>query len=212
MSKKFKGDPWLNQIGSANVLLMNRGNGRLERFGFDDVLAQWRRSFQAIWSDIDDDGDDDLYICNDFAPDALLRNDTPRDADQPVFVDITSDSLMTNGMGFGMGGSFGDFDSDGDFDIYVSNMFSKAGRRIVKQVETVDPRIESAAAGSFLLVNNGGVFEQKAGSSPDQFHVNQVGWSYGGQWADLNNDSELDLYVPTGFYTAPKQIDTAVDN
>jgi hypothetical protein len=41
--------------------------------------------------------------------------------------------------------------------------------------------------------------------------VNQVGWSYGGQWADFDNDGRLDLYVPTGFYTAPREIDTEVD-
>ena len=110
-----------------------------------------------------------------------------------------------------MGASFGDFDADGDLDLYVSNMFSKAGRRIIKKLDSVDPRIEVAAAGCFLFVNSDGKFEQRAGSGDDQFHVNQVGWSYGGQWADFDNDGRLDLYVPTGFYTAPPEIDTEVD-
>jgi hypothetical protein len=96
-------------------------------------------------------------------------------------------------------------------DLYVSNMFSKAGRRIVKKLDSVDPRIQVAAAGCFLFVNSNGKFEQRAGAAVDQFHVNQVGWSYGGQWADFDNDGRLDLYVPTGFYTAPREIDTQVD-
>ena len=211
LEKVAASQKWVDTAGTANVLLMNRGDGRLERVPFDDDLSQWRRSYQPVWSDIDNDGDDDLYVCNDFAPDALLRNDTPLGAQQPIFVEVTQTSLINKGVGFGMGASFGDFDADGDLDLYVSNMFSKAGKRIVKKLDSVDPRLEVAAAGCFLFVNAEGNFEQQAGSDPDQFHVNQVGWSYGGQWADFDNDGRLDLYVPTGFYTAPKEIDTQVD-
>lgn len=211
LEKRRNSNRWLDLAGSANVLLMNRGGGRLERVPYDDVLSQWHRSYQSVWSDIDDDGDDDLYVCNDFAPDSLLRNDTPQGAEDPVFTDITADALTYKGFGFGMGASFGDFDRDGDLDLYVSNMFSKAGRRIIQKIDSVDQRIEVATAGSFLFVNTDGKFDQKAGSGDDEYHVNQVGWSYGGQWTDLDNNGQLDLYVPTGYYTAPEEIDTEVD-
>lgn len=211
LEKHKDSDRFLNLAGSANVLLMNRGNGRLERVPFDDNLAQWRRTFQSVWSDVDDDGDDDLYICNDFAPDALLRNDTPRGADQPVFVDVTKQLLVDGIQGFGMGASWGDFDQDGDLDLYVSNMFSKAGTRIISQIGKVDARIEASAAGNFVFENRNGEYHQRAGIGADQLHVNRVGWSFGGQWADFNNDGRLDLYVPSGYYTAPKQIDAQVD-
>lgn len=211
LEKRASSNRWLNLAGSANVLLMNRGGGRLERVPYDEELAQWHRSFQAVWADIDNDGDDDLYVCNDFAPDSMLRNDTPRGAAQPVFVDVTSDVLTYKGFGFGMGASYGDFDRDGDLDLYVSNMFSKAGRRIIQKLDSVDERIEVAAAGCFLFTNEDGKFSQTAGSEDGQYHVNQVGWSYGGQWGDFDNNSQLDLYVPTGFYTAPEEIDTQVD-
>ena len=202
---------FLDLAGPSNVLLMNRGKGAFKRVDFDETLSQWRRSFQSVWGDIDQDGDDDLYVCNDFAPDAVLRNDTPRGAAEPVFVDVTKEVLLNKGIGFGMGASFGDFDSDGDLDLYVSNMFSKAGTRIIKKIKSVDPRTSAAAAGNFLYVNDSGKFNQQAGTSDDQFHVNQVGWSYGGQWADFDNDGQLDLYVPSGYYSAPKEISSQVD-
>ncbi|MFK7770038.1 MAG: FG-GAP repeat domain-containing protein [Mariniblastus sp.] len=211
LKKKAKADRWLDLAGSANVLLMNRGNGRLERVPYDEELSQWHRSFQATWADIDNDGDDDVYICNDFAPDALLRNDTPKGAADPVFVDVSRELLIGGELGSAMGGSWGDFDTDGDLDLYVSNMFSKAGTRIIAQVGEVDQRIKTSAAGNFLFENRNGKFEQRAGSGKDKFHINKVGWSYGGQWTDFDNDGRLDLYVPSGFYTAPKEIAAEVD-
>jgi len=202
---------WVDLPGSANVLLMNRGGGRLERVPYDDDLSQWRRSFQSAWADFDSDGDDDLYICNDFAPDALLRNDTPVGAEHPVFVNVTEAAITNRGIGFGMGASFGDFDQDGDLDLYVSNMYSKAGRRIADKLGRVDERIDVATKGSFLYVNEDGKFDQRAGGGEGEFRVHQVGWSFGGQFSDFNNDGKLDLYVPSGYYTAPTEIATEVD-
>ena len=182
---------------------MNRGDGKMERVPYDDLISQWRRSFQGTWADIDSDGDDDLYVCTDFAPNSLLRNDTPKGASEPVF--SKADDLFVDGLqGFSMGGSWGDYDSDGDLDLYVSNMFSKAGRRIIGQVETKDPRLIASAAGNFLFENQDGKFKQMAGDNA--LAVDKVGWSWGGQWSDFDNDGDLDLYVPSGYYTAPKEI------
>ncbi len=210
LERRRKSDPWLDLAGSANVMLMNRGEGKLERVPYDELISQWHRSFQSVWADFDNDGDDDLYICNDFAPDSFLRNDTPQGDLQPVFVDIT-DQMEGGIQGSAMGGSWGDFDQDGDLDLYVTNMFSKAGTRIAKFVGEVDPRIDASTKGNFLFENRDGKMIQVAGSDPNQFNVHQVGWSYGGQWADFDNNSLLDLYVPSGFYTAPKEIDSQVD-
>ena len=196
-------DFWVNMSGASNVLLMNRGGGKLERVPFDNLLSQWRRSFQGTWADFDNDGDDDLYVCTDFAPNALLRNDTPQGAAKPVF--SKADNLFpTDQQGFSMGASWGDYDSDGDMDLYISNMFSKAGRRILSQLGTKDGRLVASAAGNFLFENQDGEFKQMAGDGKQA--VDKVGWSWGGQWADFDNDGDLDLYVPSGYHTAPKEI------
>ena len=47
LKKKAKADRWLDLAGSANVLLMNRGEGRLERVPFDEEISQWHRSFSS---------------------------------------------------------------------------------------------------------------------------------------------------------------------
>ena len=199
--------PFLSERGMANVLLMNRGGGRLERAG-GEIVKIWRKSYQPCWFDADNDGDEDLYVCNDFGPDSFLRNDTPRGAAEPVLVDCFADTFPEGKMAFGMGASVGDYDNDGDLDLFVSNMFSKAGNRIVPAIGTSDPRILVAARGNFLYRNDGGVFHQAAQADAPE---TKVGWAFGGQFADFNNDGWLDLYVPSGLYTAPKEIATEVD-
>jgi len=198
---------FLNQGGMANVLLINRGGGRLERSG-GEIVKLWRKSFQPLWFDADGDGDDDLYVCNDFAPDSFLRNDTPRGAAEPVFVDAYKHAFSGGQLAFGMGVSAGDYDNDGDLDLYVSNMYSKAGNRIIAQMGDVDPRFKVAVQGNLLYRNDDGVFHQVAQSGAPEA---QVGWAFGGQFADFDNDGWLDLYIPSGFYTAPKSIATEVD-
>ena len=199
--------PYLDDRGAPNVLLMNRGGGRLERAG-GEAVELWRKSYQPAWADVDGDGDDDLYVCNDFAPDTLLRNDTPRGAAEPVFVEAYRDFFPESKMAFGMGASFGDNDNDGDLDLFVSNMYSKAGNRIIALAGNVDPRIAVSAQGNFLYRNDGGKFTQSA--APDSPEA-RVGWAFGGQFGDFNNDARLDLYVPSGYYTAPQEVATEVD-
>ena len=199
--------PFLDERGVPNVLLMNRGGGRLERAG-GDVVELWRKSYQPLWFDADNDGDEDLYVCNDFGPDSFLRNDTPRGAAEPVLVDAFAEVFPEGQMAFGMGVSCGDVDNDGDLDLFVSNMYSKAGNRIVPYFEDADPRILVAARGNFLYENKGGVFRL---ASEDDAPETRVGWAFGGQFADFDNDGWLDLYVPSGLYTAPREAATEVD-
>jgi hypothetical protein len=206
-----RNNPFLDRGGPPNIVLMNRG-GKLERANVDNTLRQWRSSYQSVWHDIDGDGDSDLYVCNDFSPDVFLRNDTPRGSFEPKFVDITEQVFPDGAMGFGMGANFGDYNSDGKMDLYVSNMYSKAGLRIQEKLGgNVDPRIKASAHGNFLYENQNGKFKQVAGMAANAQHVSKVGWSFGGQFADFNNDQELDLYVSSGFFSPPERLKSTVD-
>ncbi|MEM9413309.1 MAG: VCBS repeat-containing protein, partial [Planctomycetota bacterium] len=202
---------FVDHAGPPNVIVMNRGEGRLEAAANNDLIAQWHHSYQSAWADVDNDGDDDLYIANDFAQDGFLLNETPQGADQPVFRDGLETAFPGGGTGFGMGASWGDFDSDGDLDLYVSNMYSKAGSRILKSIGESDPRFEIATRGNFLYVNENGKFSNRTGTGNGQFNIGKVGWSYGGQFVDFDNNGHLDVYVPSGYFTAVEAADTNVD-
>ena len=196
---------YVNQVGPPNVLLKNVGDGRFELAPDNDQLAIWRNSFQASWSDYDQDGDPDLYVANDFAPDALLRNDGPEG-----FHDITQ-SVGISDLGFAMGVSWGDYDNDGCNDLYVSNMYSKAGLRITRQIRGIDPRIAELSQGNYLYRNTPGGFQLVSGLQPPALAVARAGWSWGGQFVDVNNDGFQDIYVSSGYFSAPKEFETDID-
>ncbi|MCA9215232.1 MAG: VCBS repeat-containing protein [Planctomycetales bacterium] len=197
---------FLGQVGPPNVLFVNRGGGRFERASESSQIKGFRNTFQATWSDFDNDGDPDLYVANDFAPDHFYRNDMPNG-----FTDISSQS-GTQRMGFGMGAAWGDYDNDGLMDLYVSNMYSKAGRRITAKVPGLDSRMVAGSEGNYLFRNiDGAKFQRMSGLKPPALTVANAGWSWGGQFADFDNDGFLDIYVSSGFYTPPENLSNNVD-
>ncbi len=195
----------LDQVGPPNVLLVNRGGGRFEVAPESPQLALWRNTLQATWADFDDDGDPDLYVANDWAGDNLLRNDGPRG-----FVDVTEE-MGTTEFGFAMGVSWGDYDLDGRQDIYVSNMYSKAGRRITAQIAELNPSYGRSVDGNYLYRGADGRFELVSGLAEPKLTVAEAGWSWGGQFADFDNDGYLDLYVMSGYFSAPDEFASDVD-
>ena len=204
VKRKANDHTYLNQIGPPNVLLVNRG-GHFEIAPGSVSVAGYHNSFQASWADFDLDGDQDLYVANDYAPDQFFRND------DGTFVDITSGSGIDT-IGFAMGASWGDYDGDGDQDLYVSNMYSKAGRRITAQVPGLDDRMSAVAYGNFLYRNDGDEgMKRLSGADGKPVPVHLAGWSWGGMFTDFDNDGFLDLYVSSGFYTPPPGQDNGVD-
>jgi len=112
-----------------------------------------------------------------------------------------------------MGSSWGDYDNDGRQDLYVSNMYSKAGKRIIRTVPSdMDPRYLLATNGNRLFKNQQGErFDLVSGEEKDEIPVTKAGWSWGGQFSDFDNDGFLDIYVASGFYTAPKSVSCNID-
>jgi hypothetical protein len=186
--------------GGRNVLLRNDGRWRFShatvRAGLD---ANNRRfSYAAAWEDFDNDGDQDLYVANDFGRNNLYRNDSGR------FTDITA-AAGAEDISPGMSSCWGDYDNDGLMDLYVSNMFSSAGNRITAQgrfhqgaSEETRAQFRRHARGNTLLKNMGN------GSFSDVSEAAGITigrWAWGSKFADLNNDGWEDLLVTNGFIT-----------
>jgi hypothetical protein len=198
-------NPIRDRVGPPNILLHNAGDGRLE-WVEDTPLTLYRNTFQATWADFDGDGDPDVYASNDFSLNNLFVNQG-----NGVFEDVT-ERTQSGDVGFGMGVSWGDHDRDGDQDMYVSNMYSKAGSRILPRVPGIDRRFLDMAKGNSLLSWNGATFDKASSQDPKSgLMVEIAGWSWGSQYLDVNNDSWLDLYVLNGYYSAPKKYEDPVD-
>jgi hypothetical protein len=193
--------------GARNFLVENLGGFEFadatERAGLN---ANNRRfSFAAGWEDYDDDGDQDLYVANDFGRNNLYRNEGPAGpAGAWTFTDVAAEAEVED-IAAGMSVSWGDPNRDGRMDVYVSNMFSSAGNRITFQrqfkAESDDAtraNLQRHARGNTLFENAGdGTFRDTSVEAG----VTMGRWAWGSHFVDLNSDSWEDLYVANGFFT-----------
>lgn len=193
--------------GSPNMLLRNEGG-----LSFTDVTAETgldqnnrRWSLSAAWEDFDNDGDQDLYVANDFGRNNLYRNDPGDLPGERRFIDVAP-ALATEDLSPGMSANWGDCNNDGLMDLYVSNMFSGAGNRITFQdrfMPEADPSIrrkfQRHARGNSLMMNRGAEkpFEDVTSSSG----VGVGRWAWSSTFADLNNDTLSDILVANGYVT-----------
>ena len=188
--------------GTPNLLFINRGDGTFQEVAKEWGVADGRWSYAVQFADLDGDGDQDLYVANDYGENALYLNQGGR------FVDAALERGVLD-PGNGMGVSFGDHDNDGDLDLHVTNMSSTAGNRILKRLfPESNPHGETLAklaAGNSLYENTGdgsfwNITKHVGGFS--------AGWSWGGGFIDFNNDGWEDLYSPNGFISGKSMKDT----
>ncbi|MDG2122678.1 MAG: VCBS repeat-containing protein, partial [Verrucomicrobiales bacterium] len=199
--------------GALNYLIRNDTN-----FSFADATKQatldhnnTRYSFSAAWEDFDNDGDQDLYVANDFGRNNLYRNNLT-ESGKPTFTDIASVAAVED-VAAGMSANWGDYNNDGLMDVYISNMWSSAGNRVTFQrqfkpgtdTETKN-LIQRHARGNSLFQNPGGSTLPFNDVSTESA-VTMGRWAWGSLFVDLNNDGWEDLYVANGFMTAPQSGD-----
>jgi hypothetical protein len=105
-----------------DILYRNRGDGT-----FEDATAaagmteSSGKGLGIVWGDIDDDGDEDLYVANDDTPNFLWRNRGGGVFDEVGMragVALSEDGVPQAGMGTDMG----DSDNDGRIDLFVTNL------------------------------------------------------------------------------------------
>ncbi|NIP93682.1 MAG: VCBS repeat-containing protein, partial [Akkermansiaceae bacterium] len=97
--------------------------------GLGEHNTRW--SFAATWDDFDNDGDQDLYVANDYGRNCLYQNEST--AEGGVRFRNLAASAGAEDSASGMSAAWGDYDRDGWMDLYVANMFSAAGSRVTRQ-------------------------------------------------------------------------------
>ena len=193
--------------GAANTLYKNVTKG-IGEVSFIDVTNEAglnvnnsRWSFAASWEDYDNDGDQDLYVANDYGRNNLYNNDKGK------FTDLASKTYSEDSAS-GMSVAWADYDKDGNMDIYVSNMFSAAGNRITNQKQFKSSTQQSVreifrrfARGNTLLRNVDGNFQDTSLLAG----VNMGRWAWGSNFIDFNNDTFPDLVVANGYLTSKEE-------
>ncbi len=167
---------WMFDQGQIrNSLLRNNSDGTFSDVTYEAGLAYPPRPTQAAtWGDFDYDGDLDLYIGNESRmamesrdgdyPSQLFRNNG-----DGTFTDIASEAGVTNDR-YCKAVTAGDYDNDGDLDLYLSNVGENR-----------------------LYRNNGDrTFTDVA---PALGVSEPAGRSFATWFFDYNNDGWLDLFV-----------------
>jgi hypothetical protein len=190
--------------GGRNALFRNDTNWRFTNVTKQVGLDQNNRrfSFAAAWEDFDNDGDQDLYVANDFGRNNLYRNSAGQ------FQDVAQE-LGVEDISAGMSVSWGDYNNDGWMDLYVSNMWSSAGGRVAYQREFLDARADAGtreefqrhARGNSLFLNQGGTGRLGFRDVSQSAGVSMGRWAWSSRLVDLNNDSLLDIVVANGNIT-----------
>jgi hypothetical protein len=163
-----------NRTG-PNALLRNEG-GRFAPVagGAEDP----RPTVGACWFDMDGDGDQDLFLANQAGTaDGMWRNDGSAFTDVAPALGMTGPERTTTEGGVGC--ALGDYDNDGNLDVFVANYGHNQ-----------------------LYRNHGdGTFTEVARTAGIDVENHAVS----ADWGDFDNDGDLDLFVASYVGSTPDQ-------
>jgi len=195
--------------GPPNCLFHNEGNGNFvettEAAGLNKDNDRY--SFACAWGDSNANGQQDLFVANDFGSSQLYRNNG-----DGTFT-VVSSQAHVEGVGAGMSCCWADFDNDGRQDIYVPSMWEAAGQRVSKQKqfhekapERIRELYQRHARGNALYRNRGdGTFENEGRPAA----VEMGRWSWSSDFWDIDHDGYSDLYVTNGYLSGTERNDLA---
>lgn len=159
---------------SLDRLYRNDGEGGFSEVGPEIGIDQTGNGLGAISADFDEDGWPDLYVANDLTANLLYMNRQGRFAEEGLLAGVafSNDGAVQAGMGV----DAGDYDGDGDEDLFVTNY----------QLENNN-----------LYRNDGDFFYDYSGEAGiAKRSLDYLGW--GALFFDADNDGLLDLFVANG--------------
>ena len=172
-----------------NVMYRNNGDSTFTDVTADlGVESRGGRSLQAIFTDFDLDGDLELYVANDLSPNFLYRNNG-----DGTFTDVSDASWAADFRG-SMGLATGDYDGDGDLDLFMSHWIEQENAlysNMWKEEGTI-AGTPSKAEGMQPIH----LVDDSYGASLGEESLKYVGW--GTDLFDYDNDGDLDIFVANG--------------
>jgi len=161
--------------GENNFLYQGNGDATFNRIVTGDIVNDGEQSLSSGWCDYDKDGDMDLFVANGGTFNYTgINNFLYQNNNDSTFTLIT-EGIVVNDLGNSTGVSWGDYDNDGDFDLFVANW---------------------GGENNFLYENNDNGNFSKITSG---IVVNDGGHSVAGAWGDADNDGDLDLFVTNDY-------------
>ncbi len=105
----------------SDTLLRNNGDGTFTDIsGVSGIGSVAGPSMGTVCADLDEDGDTDIFVCNDNAPNFFFRNDG-----RGHFSEAASEAGLAydfhGNVNGGMGADCGDFDNDGHLDLLMTD-------------------------------------------------------------------------------------------
>jgi len=161
-------DMFVTNLGTNESLYRNNGDRTFTKVTEGGIVNDRGFSQSASWADYDNDGDMDVFVAND----RNENNGLYANNGDGIFTKIATGPLVNDG-GNSFSSSWGDYDNDGDFDLFVAN---------------------AQTQNDFLYANNGDGTFTKITEGPV---VNDGVSSQASGWNDFDNDGDLDLFVTT---------------
>ena len=184
---------FITQIG-PNELYRNLGEGAFENITtFAGVGLEDRVSVTASFADIDNDGDQDLYVTTVKMGNVLFENNG-----DGMFQDI-SEAAGVDYVGHSSSVVFFDYNSDGLLDLFVVNVGKYTsdekgiGGYFIGASNAFHSHLEPELTEQSLLFKNLG--NKKFKDVSQETGLQDISWSGDASFTDFNNSGYPDLYV-----------------
>ena len=180
--------------GADNLFFVNHGGLRFTEESDERGITGTRYTYVAQFFDFDRDGDLDLFEGNDFGRNLVWDN-----RGDGAFRAL-DDHPLAHGAGNTMGVTLADWDNSGEWSIYLSNMYSHAGHRVVQLAGSVGEEMQARLA---VLTRGNQLFSRADGDGGWQergvpLGVNEAGWAWASLFYDLDNDGDKEIFVTNG--------------
>ena len=171
---------------NRNYLYLNQG-GRFQDVADKAGISVTPPGTAPLLLDYDNDGDLDVFMAS--VGEQMLFENRLVPSGKLLFFDISQEvGVAVNAIGFSA--TAADVNGDGWTDVYVAS-YNRYGR-----VMPDSWRRASNGTPNLLFLNQGDGSFREAGA---EWGVRDQRWSYAAQFADINGDGRLDLYVANDF-------------